>query len=236
MMRSVRDERYRYVRNYYPERPYVQWIPYRNRHPAMEELLERDANGELTDTQAQWFADTRPAEELYDLQEDPHEIENLADDPTHEDVLERLRGALDDWRQRTGDRAAGREAELDMRERVWPDGDQPTTATPTFVPNAPGNRGLEPDNDGGTFEGPMTVKLFCPTQGPRSPTRPTTARIPTGSCTAVRYIWTGVRESDSGPRPSGTATLRATSARRSSRWSDSVVGALSRRVVQVVFS
>ncbi|WP_264822476.1 sulfatase/phosphatase domain-containing protein [Halocatena marina] len=38
MMRSVRDERYRYVRNYYPERPYVQWIPYRNRHPAMEEL------------------------------------------------------------------------------------------------------------------------------------------------------------------------------------------------------
>ncbi|WP_264822477.1 chitobiase/beta-hexosaminidase C-terminal domain-containing protein [Halocatena marina] len=126
---------------------------------------ERDANGELTDTQAQWFADTRPAEELYDLQEDPHEIENLADDPTHEDVLERLRGALDDWRQRTGDRAAGREAELDMRERVWPDGDQPTTATPTFVPNAPGNRGLEPDNDGGTFEGPMTVKLFCPTQG-----------------------------------------------------------------------
>ncbi|RDZ51354.1 sulfatase [Haloferax sp. Atlit-4N] len=165
MMRSVRDERYRYVRNYYPERPYVQWIPYRNRHPAMEELLERDAAGELTDIQHQWFADTRPAEELYDLQEDPHETENLADDLEYRGVLERLRGALDDWRERIGDRAAAREGEWEMRERIWPDGDQPKTATPTFVPNAPGNRGLEPTNDGGTFEGPMAIKLFCPTQG-----------------------------------------------------------------------
>jgi hypothetical protein len=35
MVRSVRDDRFRYVRHYYPERPYVQWVPYRNRHPAM---------------------------------------------------------------------------------------------------------------------------------------------------------------------------------------------------------
>ena len=51
-----------------------------------------------------------------------------------------------------------------MRDRVWPDGDQPTTAPPQFVPNAPGNRGTE-TTDGGTFDGPMTVSLFCPTQG-----------------------------------------------------------------------
>jgi hypothetical protein len=35
MVCSVRDDRCRYVRHYYPERPYVQWVPYRNRHPAM---------------------------------------------------------------------------------------------------------------------------------------------------------------------------------------------------------
>lgn len=45
MIRSVWDERFRYVQHYYPEQPYVQWIPYRNRHPAMQDLLERDAMG-----------------------------------------------------------------------------------------------------------------------------------------------------------------------------------------------
>ena len=165
MVRSVRDERYRYVRHYYLEQPYVQWIPYRNRHPAMRDLLERDAAGELDDVQAQWFADSRPAEELYDLHADPHEVTNLADDPAHRDVLERLRGALDEWRERTGDASAGREAETEMRERVWPGCDQPTTATPTFVPNAPGNRDREPTPKGGAFEGPIRVRIFCPTQG-----------------------------------------------------------------------
>lgn len=165
MIRSVRDRRFRYVRNYYPERPYVLWIPYRNTHPAMQDLLEGHAEGELNGVQQRWFRDTRPAEELYDLEADPHEVDNLADDPAYRDVLERLRTALDEWCERTGDTRAAAEDETQMRERVWPGGDQPETATPQFVPNAAGNRARKAANDGGTFEGPMTVSLFCPTQG-----------------------------------------------------------------------
>jgi len=165
MVRSVRDDRYRYVRHYYPERPYVQWIPYRNAHPAMQELLRLDAEDALDSVQRQWLSDSRPVEELYDTCEDPHEVRNLAGDPAYRDVLERLRGELDDWRQRTNDRAHGDEAEREMRDRVWPEGDQPTAATPNFVPNAPDNRGRELAPNGGTFEGPMTVSLYCPTQG-----------------------------------------------------------------------
>jgi arylsulfatase A-like enzyme len=165
MVRSVRDDRYRYVRHYYHEQPYVLWLPYRNRHPAMRDLLAGHAAGTLTDVQAQWLADSRPVEELYDLRTDPHEVHNLATDPAYRDTLTRLRGALDDWRERTGDVAATREAETELRERIWPGGDQPTTVTPSFVPNAPGNRGRTPAPDGGVFEGPMTVRVYCPTQG-----------------------------------------------------------------------
>ncbi len=164
MMRSIRDDRFRYVRNYYPERPYVLHIPYRNRHPAMQELLRLHAEDALNEHQSRWFASTRPAEELYDLEADPHETRNLAGDPAYRDDLERLSGALDEWRTRVGDRAAAREDETQLRDRIWPGGEQPTTAIPRFVPNAPGNRASEP-TDGGTFDGPMTVSLYCPTQG-----------------------------------------------------------------------
>ena len=47
MMRSVRDKKYRYVRNYYTNQPYVQWIPYRNNSPIMEELLRLHADDKL---------------------------------------------------------------------------------------------------------------------------------------------------------------------------------------------
>jgi N-sulfoglucosamine sulfohydrolase len=165
MVRSVRDGRYRYVRHYEPDQPYVQWVPYRNVHPAMAELLRRDAANELTDAQARWMQDTRPVEELYDLHRDPHELENLADDPGHAETLDRLRSALDDWRDRVGDRRAGAEAESEMVRRVWPDGEQPTTATPTFVPNASGNRGRRATPEGDHLEGPATLSLYCATQG-----------------------------------------------------------------------
>ena len=164
MVRSIRDDRFRYVRHYYPERPYVLHVPYRNAHPAMRELLRLDAERGLDDVQRRWLADSRPAEELYDLESDPHEVENVAADPEYADVLERLRDALDEWRVRTGDLHAAAEDESRMRDRVWPGGERPRTATPAFVPNAPGNRGGG-TTDGGRFEGPMTVSLYCATQG-----------------------------------------------------------------------
>jgi len=165
MIRSVRDERFRYVRHYYTERPYVLHIPYRNTHPAMRELLRLDAEDSLDESQQQWLADTRPVEELYDLEADPHEVENLANDPAYADVLERMRSALDEWRQRTGDDERAAEAETEMRDRIWPGGERLETAPPRFVPNAPCNRGRETIDGEAAFEGPVTLSLYCPTQG-----------------------------------------------------------------------
>jgi arylsulfatase A-like enzyme len=165
MVRAVRDDRYKYVRHYYPEQPYALWIPYRNRHPAMRELLRLDAAGELTGPPAQFMADSRPTEELYDLHADPHETENLADDPAHRDALERLRAALDDWRARTDDAGAESESEMVGRTGAGGPGERPRTATPRFVPNAPGNRGMEPVEGRCALDAPATLSIHCGTQG-----------------------------------------------------------------------
>jgi N-sulfoglucosamine sulfohydrolase len=163
MVRSVRDWQFRYVRNYYPEKPYVLWIPYRNRSPLMQELLRLHAEDALEGPQQLWFQSHRPPEELYDCQSDPHQIHNLAGDVEHQAVLEELRQQLDAWRRETGD--MGDVPESEMVRRFWPDGVQPQTARPAFVVNAPEDRASQARSEGGAFTAPMTLSLHCPTQG-----------------------------------------------------------------------
>ena len=62
-IRSVRDEHYRYTRNFYSNTPYVLWIPYRNRSPIMQEMLRLHAEGGLTGPQRHWFSEQRPPED-----------------------------------------------------------------------------------------------------------------------------------------------------------------------------
>src|SRR5262249_4707114 len=45
----------------------------------------------------------RPHEELYDLEQDPNEVKNVAGDPAYAEVLKDLRGRLKDWQERTKD-------------------------------------------------------------------------------------------------------------------------------------
>ncbi len=130
MMRAVRDPRFKYIRNFYPERPYVRTIAYRDRMPTMKELLGLHAANELTGPQALWFRQTKPVEELYDTERDPHETRNLADSVAYADVLDRMRGALKSWMADVRDLGAVPEAE--MIETMWPGGIQPVTATPKF--------------------------------------------------------------------------------------------------------
>lgn len=163
MVRSARNKKYRYVRNYYPEKPYVVWVPYRNRMPIMQELLRLKAEDKLDGPQKIWLADSRPPEELYDCRADPHQINNLADDPRYLKTLRQMRQVLDDWRARTGD--MGDISEYEMVHRWYPDGVPPQTAKPVFIPNAPSNRGRTSTGTGATFQGPMLVKIYCATQG-----------------------------------------------------------------------
>lgn len=162
MIRSVRGDRFRYVRHYYPNRPFVQHIPYRDRHPAMKELLRAHARGELDPDAARWFRTSRPAEELFDLVADPHEMENLAHQDGYAETLDRFRARLDEWRIRTGDRRA--ESEAEMRRRMWPSGSQPETTAPTFVMHGPAGTRMQ-RRMGRSLTGPITVGLYCPTEG-----------------------------------------------------------------------
>jgi N-sulfoglucosamine sulfohydrolase len=103
-LRTVRDGRYRYIRNFTPERPFLQANAYKERsYPVWNLLKELHAAGKLTPVQARLCEPTMPEEELYDLDNDPHEIDNLAGKPEHTATAERLRKVLADWIEATND-------------------------------------------------------------------------------------------------------------------------------------
>lgn len=102
-MRCVRTDRYKYIRNFYPHRSHTQPNRYKDGKKIMVTMRELFAAGKLNAHQARWFLPSRPVEELYDLQSDPHELHNLADSPDHQQMLKKLRGKLDEWIERTRD-------------------------------------------------------------------------------------------------------------------------------------
>ena len=61
------------------------------------------AAGEMNEAQLVFFGNQKPAEEFYDLQNDPHEIHNLAAEPRFADDLAKHRKILADWIAETGD-------------------------------------------------------------------------------------------------------------------------------------
>jgi len=103
-IRCVRTKRYKYIRNYYPERPYTQLNRYKeSEYPVLRLMKRMSAKNELTPEQALFFASNRPSEELYDLQNDPHEVNNLADNLKFKEKLVELRQILNVWIEETGD-------------------------------------------------------------------------------------------------------------------------------------
>ncbi len=103
-IRCVRTARYKYIRNYYPDRPYTQPNVYKDTsYPTLTVMRQLQAEGKLSGPPAQFMAPTRPAEELYDLQADPHEVTNLAGSAAHARPLAELRSRLDEWIKKTGD-------------------------------------------------------------------------------------------------------------------------------------
>ena len=105
-LRTVRDARYRYIRNFTPDRPFLQANEYKEHsYPVWNLLKDLDAKGQLTPTQKLLTAATMPPEELYDLDTDPYEIHNIAtsEDQKHRATLQRLRGVLARWIETTDD-------------------------------------------------------------------------------------------------------------------------------------
>ncbi len=102
MSRAVRDQKYRYIRNYMPYRIYGQRLEYLFKAPSIRSWKEAYEKGECNEAQSA-FWETKPVEELYDTENDPWEINNLADNPKYKDVLERMRAANKDWVTRIKD-------------------------------------------------------------------------------------------------------------------------------------
>ena len=130
MIRAVRDRRHKYIRNFYPGRPYAQHIAYMEEMPTMREWRRiykehLDALGPsygraLNAFQLLLFQPEKPREELYDIAADPHEVRNLAASAEHAAVLARMRRTLDEWQTSTRDLGLVQEDEL--RERMRPGG------------------------------------------------------------------------------------------------------------------
>ncbi|MBM3333997.1 sulfatase [Candidatus Sumerlaeota bacterium] len=105
-LRTVRDNRYRYIRNFTPWAPFLAFNEYKGKqYPVWNLLSELHAQGKLTAPQEILCQPTMPEEELYDLQADPHEIRNLADstNPEHQAALKRMRAVLEKWIEDTND-------------------------------------------------------------------------------------------------------------------------------------
>jgi N-sulfoglucosamine sulfohydrolase len=163
MIRSVRTKDYLYIRNYYPDKPFPIWVQYLSNMPIYKEMLRLDAEGKLTGPQKAWMAYSRPPEELYDIKADPHQIENLVNEPGYKSVLEDLRKRHEQWTLETGD--MGHMNEPEMIEQMWPGGKQPVTDIPYFIVNSPEDRATRNTRTGATFSSPMTLDFYCPTHG-----------------------------------------------------------------------
>ncbi|MAT14482.1 MAG: heparan N-sulfatase [Planctomyces sp.] len=100
--RGVRSLKFKYIHNNYPnnyDSPPADAV----RSPSFQALVAAHEAGTLEPQQKYAFVHPRPVEELYDLENDPNEFHNLADDPAYKEQLETLRSELAAWRERTED-------------------------------------------------------------------------------------------------------------------------------------
>jgi len=88
--RAIRTERWKYIRRFD-----------KNPHPVLANTDDSASKQILVG--AGWGEQVVGQEQLYDLILDPNEVRNLAEDPTHAEVLDELRGRLTAWMEETDD-------------------------------------------------------------------------------------------------------------------------------------
>jgi len=103
MSRTVRGERFKYHRNYMPHLPHFPWLDYMDMLDTSKEFRRLAKSRQLKGGQAYFMAERKSLEELYDLANDPFELNNLANDPQYVDELAQLREAHFSWVLQTKD-------------------------------------------------------------------------------------------------------------------------------------
>ncbi|MDP6892979.1 MAG: sulfatase-like hydrolase/transferase [Verrucomicrobiota bacterium] len=119
IIRMVRGKRFRYIRNYEPLKPYYQYMNTPEKGATMKEIRRLEKSGSLLSAARLFSAKKKPIEELYDLQNDPHEIRNLSDNPDYIEQLKKMRRAHYSWVRETRDIGLLPEAEIIEREALY---------------------------------------------------------------------------------------------------------------------
>ena len=113
-IRAIVTPRFKYLRNYLTDRPYMQ-PTYKDPSDVTKKFRQMMADGEMNETQLLFFGPDRVPEELYDLENDPHEIHNLAKDPKFAAQLKQHRELLAAWIAETGDKGQQPESDVGLR-------------------------------------------------------------------------------------------------------------------------
>jgi len=129
-IRSVRDNRFKYIKYYNPDTPMFLEVSYRNQMPIMQELMRLQKAGELSPEQQQWFRTNKPEEELFDLNNDPYELHDLSWDPEFKEKLDELRLACNSWTKEIQD--TGLIPEEQLIAQMLPGGVQARTLDPVI--------------------------------------------------------------------------------------------------------
>ncbi len=119
-IRSVRSDRFLYIRIFYPLRPLLQPNAYKDGKSIVQTLRALHDAGKLNPLQEKLlFSPTRPAEELYEWTTDRWQVKNLAGAPAHKATLEKMRAHLDQWIAETKDKGPESDAMYDSDMAVY---------------------------------------------------------------------------------------------------------------------
>ncbi len=99
---AVADHKYRYIHNYMPFRPAMQFLRTLYSMPATQSWYNEYKAGRTNIIQSIFFEE-RPVEELYDIENDPWNVNNLAGVPAYQEVLKQMRQAEKDWKREIHD-------------------------------------------------------------------------------------------------------------------------------------
>ena len=127
--RAVRNKDYKLIKNYSLGIVGAQKLSFRENLMSMKELRKMYENNELNEIQKIWL-ELIPELQLYDLNNDPYEINNLAYDPNYKDKVLLLENVLEQWIEKNN--FHGHLEEEDLIEVFWPENTQPQTTEPLY--------------------------------------------------------------------------------------------------------
>jgi len=103
IIRAARTNKFKYIRNFLSYRPHAQRNQYKDGKEISKHMRELYKAGKLNELQSRFYQATRPTEELYDLENDPMELNNLAEDSDYKKQLLKMRKALYRWMKESND-------------------------------------------------------------------------------------------------------------------------------------